>query len=88
MHWLDSGGALCSVCYARCRCKLRRARLALCKGRLYRRVDAGDERLFVVADIGTAVVAAIAAAVVAVATAGGNGLLGKCRECKDVPTLQ
>ena len=61
---------------------MNRARLAFCKGRLYRRVNASDEWLLVVADVG-AVVAVVAATV----TAGGGCLLGKCRECREVPTF-
>ena len=90
MHRVDGGSALCSVWNAMCRYKLSKARLALCKGRLYRRIDAGDGRLLVVADIRAiaafvVVATTVAAAVVAV---GGDGLLCKCRECEEVSSLQ
>ena len=56
------------------------------EGRLYRRIDAGDGRLLVVADV-RAIVAfvVVAAAVVAV---GGGGLLCERRECREVSTPQ
>ena len=61
-----------------CRCKLSRARLALYEGRLYRRIDVGDGRFIVVADVRVVVVVA------AVVATRGDSLLRECRECWDV----
>ena len=59
--------------------------MAGCEGRLYRRIDASDSQLLVVADVGVVVafVVATAAAIV-----GGGSLLWECRECGEVSTPQ